>query len=126
MTDDLRELDALLLRGVRVHAHHGVYDFERTDGQPFVIDATVWLDTSSAADSDDLSHTVHYGDLATELAAAAEGDPVDLIETLAERLAAVVLAHSAVRAVEITVHKPEAPIPVPFDDVAIRILRRRR
>ncbi|MCU1475891.1 MAG: folB [Subtercola sp.] len=120
-----REPDSLTLTGLRVLAHHGVFDFERRDGQPFVIDLTVWLDTSSAAEADDLGQTLHYGELAVEVADAATKDPVDLIETLAERVAQVVLAHDVAQTVRVTVHKPEAPITVPFTDVSITITRSR-
>jgi dihydroneopterin aldolase len=119
------EPDSLTLTGLRVLAHHGVFDFERRDGQPFLIDLTVWLDTSNAAAADDLGQTIHYGELAVEVAEAASTDPVDLIETLAERVAQVVLAHPAAQTVRVTVHKPEAPITVPFTDVSITITRSR-
>lgn len=117
--------DAIILTGLRVRAHHGVFDFERENGQDFVVDVTAHLDLARSAATDDLAQTVHYGELAEEVAAAVGRDPVDLIETVAERVAAVVLAHPPVQSVEVTVHKPDAPISVPFGDVAVRILRRR-
>ncbi|WP_431278301.1 dihydroneopterin aldolase [Leifsonia poae] len=118
--------DSIILTGLRVRANHGVYDFERENGQDFVIDVTAWLDLSTPAASDDVEATVHYGELALEVTDAVRRDPVDLIETVAERIAGVVLAHTPVTAVEVTVHKPDAPIEVPFEDVAVRILRERR
>jgi dihydroneopterin aldolase len=120
-----RPTDSIVLTGLRVRARHGVFDFERADGQDFVVDVTAWLDLSAAAAGDDLGATVHYGELAEEVVAAVERDPVDLIETVAERVAATVLAHEPVDAVEVTVHKPQAPIGVPFGDVAVRIVRSR-
>jgi dihydroneopterin aldolase len=117
--------DSIILTGLRVRANHGVYDFERENGQDFVVDVTAWLDLAGAASSDDVASTVHYGELADEVADAVRRDPVDLIETVAERIAGVVLAHTAVTATEVTVHKPQAPIEVPFADVAVRILRER-
>ena len=120
-----RPADAIILSGLRVRAHHGVYDFEREAGQDFVVDVTAWLDLSPASTGDDLAATVHYGELAEEVHAAVERDPVDLIETVAERVAGVVLAHPPVHSVEVTVHKPGAPISVPFGDVAVRIVRGR-
>lgn len=117
--------DRIILTGLRVQAHHGVYEHERRDGQPFVIDVVAHLDLARAAGSDDVGDTVHYGELAVAVVEAVERDPVDLIETVAERVAAVVLAHRAVARVEVTVHKPEAPIPVPFADVAVAIERSR-
>ncbi|MGO4301260.1 dihydroneopterin aldolase [Leifsonia sp. RAF41] len=120
-----RPTDSIVLTGLRVRANHGVFDFERAEGQDFVVDVTAWLDLSRAAAGDDLAATVHYGELAEEVVAAVERDPVDLIETVAERVAATVLAHEPVDAVEVTVHKPQAPISVPFSDVAVRITRGR-
>ena len=83
--------DSIILTGLRVNAHHGVYEFEKEKGQDFVIDVTVWLDLARVGD--DVSQTIHYGELAVEVTEAATRDPVDLIETVAERIAAVVLAH---------------------------------
>lgn len=120
-----RPTDSIVLTGLRVRANHGVFDFERAEGQDFVVDVTAWVDLSTAAAGDDLGATVHYGELAEEVVAAVERDPVDLIETVAERIAATVLAHEPVDAVEVTVHKPQAPISVPFGDVAVRITRSR-
>ncbi|MFD4421867.1 dihydroneopterin aldolase [Agromyces sp. NPDC058484] len=117
--------DRITLTGVRVRAHHGVFGFERAEGQEFVIDVSVAVDLAAAASADDLDRTVHYGELAEAVAAAVRRDPVDLIETVAERVAAVALGYPAVEEVEVTVHKPEAPISVPFTDVAVTIVRGR-
>jgi dihydroneopterin aldolase len=117
--------DRLSLRGLRARAFHGVLEHERLDGQDFVVDVELGLDTRPAAARDDLSATVHYGELAERLHAALVSDPVDLIETLAQRLADVCLAEEPVSWVEVTVHKPEAPIPVAFDDVSLTIHRSR-
>ncbi|WP_374946481.1 dihydroneopterin aldolase [Agreia sp.] len=124
-TVSIDELDTLTLIGLEVFAHHGVFDFERADGQLFLLDLTVWLDTVGAAAGDDLSQTLHYGELAAEVAEAAAAEPVDLIETLAERIASLVLAHPVAQRVSVTVHKPDAPIAVPFADVSITIIRPR-
>ena len=125
MDDVARTRDRITLTGVRVRAHHGVFDFEREQGQEFVIDVSVAVDLAAAASVDDLDRTVHYGELAEAVAAAVRRDPVDLIETVAERVAAVALGYPAVEEVEVTVHKPEAPITVPFSDVAVTIVRAR-
>ena len=117
--------DRLAVRGLTIHAHHGVFDFERRDGQDFVIDLTLGMDTRPAATSDDLQDTVDYGTLVDEVRSAVENDPVDLIETLAQRIADTCLQHAAVEDVEVTVHKPHAPIQVTFDDVALTINRSR-
>ena len=125
MDDVARTRDRITLTGVRVRAHHGVFDFEREQGQEFVIDVSVAVDLAAAASGDDLDRTVHYGELAEAVVAAVERDPVDLIETVAERVAAVALGYPAVEEVEVTVHKPEAPIAVPFADVAVTVVRGR-
>jgi dihydroneopterin aldolase len=117
--------DTIRLVGVRARGHHGVFDHERADGQDFVVDVAVEIEPGSAAAGDDLDRTVHYGVLAEQVVAEVERDPVDLIETLAERIAAVVLEHPAALATEVTVHKPQAPITVPFADVSITVRRER-
>lgn len=118
--------DRIELRGLRAHGFHGVLDDERRQGQVFVVDATVELDTTAAAAADDLARTIDYAGLAQRLVAVVEGDPVDLIETLAARLVAVCLDDERVTAAEVTVHKPQAPVGVPFEDVAVTIRRERR
>jgi len=119
------ELDEIKLTGLRAQAHHGVFEHERRDGQVFILDVTVRLPIGPAAAGDDLAATVHYGELAEQVVAAVESDPVDLIETVAERIAAVALSFPAAHEVVVTVHKPSAPITVPFDDVSVTITRRR-
>lgn len=125
MSDRIAASDRIALRGLRAFAHHGVLESERREGQEFGVDVVLELDLSAAAASDDLIRTVDYGALADRLVAALTADPVDLIETVAERLAAVVLAEPLVDAVEIELHKPHAPISWPFDDVSVRIRRER-
>lgn len=115
--------DLIRLTGLEVRAHHGVFAFEREQGQRFLIDAEVSVDLGAAARSDELARTVHYGELAEAISAAVERDPVDLIETVAERAAAVALDFDGVRAVRLTVHKPEAPIDLPFGDVSVTVVR---
>jgi dihydroneopterin aldolase len=117
--------DRITLTGLRVRGHHGVYDFERRDGQDFVVDVVLELALGKAAASDDVADTVHYGELADRLVAIVAGDPVNLIETLAERLAAVCLADARVDAATVTVHKPQAPIAHAFADVAVTVRRQR-
>ncbi|GIH23740.1 dihydroneopterin aldolase [Acrocarpospora phusangensis] len=118
-------MDSVALRGVRARGRHGCLPAERELGQEFVVDATLFLDTAPAAASDDLSKTVDYGALAGELAAIVSGEPVNLIETLADRLAQACLRHDLVESAEIRVHKPAAPIPVPFADVVVTVRRSR-
>lgn len=121
----MNPMDEITLTGLRASAFHGVLEQERRTGQVFLIDVTVYLPLKDAAVTDDLEQTIHYGDLAEQIVAAVEGDPVDLIETVAERVAAVVLAHELAVATRVTVHKPSAPISVPFDDVSVTITRGR-
>jgi 7,8-dihydroneopterin aldolase/epimerase/oxygenase len=118
--------DRIALRGLTGHAFHGVYETERRQGQTFRVDAVLELDTGPAAAGDDLRRTVDYAELARALHGVLTGEPVDLLETLAQRLADVCLAGGPVDAVEITVHKPEADLGVPFDDVTVTIRRERR
>jgi len=118
--------DRITLTGLRVFGRHGVYEQEKLDGQDFLVDATVWLDLDRAAATDDLAHTVHYGELAQRITSIVGGEPVDLIETVATRVAEDVMADARVHAVEVTIHKPSAPIPLAFADVAVTIRRSRR
>lgn len=118
--------DRIELTGLRVRGHHGVFAHERRDGQDFVVDVTVWMDLAPAAASDDLADTLHYGELAQRAAAIVGGEPCDLIETVAGRIAGAVLDDERVQAVEVTLHKPQAPIPLEFADVAVVARRSRR
>lgn len=117
--------DRIELRGLRVRGHHGVFDHERRDGQDFVVDVTVWMDLAPAAASDDVTDTLHYGELAEAAAAIVAGKPYNLIETVAARIADGVMADARVIATEVTLHKPQAPIPLDFADVAV-VARRSR
>ena len=118
--------DRIELRGLRVRGHHGVFDHERRDGQDFVIDITVWLDLDVAAASDDLADTLDYGDLAQRAADIVAGPPRQLIETVAGEIADGVMVDERVHATEVVVHKPGAPIPLEFADVAVVARRSRR
>ena len=115
----------ITLTGLRAHGRHGVYDFEREAGQDFVVDVVLELDLDKPAATDDVADTVHYGELAENLVTVIGGEPVNLIETLADRLLAVCLADHRVEAAEVTVHKPQAPIPHDFADVAVTLRRSR-
>jgi 7,8-dihydroneopterin aldolase/epimerase/oxygenase len=117
--------DHITLTGLRVRGFHGVFDFERREGQDFVVDVQLELDLAPAAASDDVTDTVHYGELAGALAKVVAGEPVNLIETLADRLAGVCLLDPRVAAATVTVHKPGAPIPLEFADVAVTVRRAR-
>src|SRR4051812_10061909 len=120
-----RMTDRIALSGLRARGRHGCLPAERELGQEFIIDVALGLDIRPAAAGDDLLRTVDYGALADRLVSVVEGEPVNLIETLAERLAARCLDVAQVESVEITVHKPNAPVPHPFTDVAVTIHRSR-
>lgn len=119
-------LDEIVLTGLTVFGRHGVYDHERENGQEFTIDLRLRMPLSDAAASDDVADTVHYGELAEKVAEVVAGEPVNLIETLAERIADVALADPRVLAVTVTVHKPHAPISLTFSDVAVTVHRARQ
>lgn len=116
-------MDEIALTGLRVRGFHGVLPSERAEGQDFLVDAALSVDTRAAAASDALADTVDYGALAGRLAEVVGGEPVDLIETLASRLAAVCLEDPRVVSVRLTVHKPSAPVGLPFGDVAVTVVR---
>jgi dihydroneopterin aldolase len=117
--------DELAVTGIECFGHHGVFDHERRDGQVFLVDLTLGLDTRTAAATDDLQDTVDYGSLVGRVKTAVESEPVALIETLARRISDVVLSEHRVQWVRVTVHKPDAPIEATFDDVTLTILQRR-
>lgn len=115
--------DRICLRGLRVRGHHGVLPEERRDGQEFVVDVELSVDTRAAASSDDLADTADYGALAQRIAQVVGGEPVNLIETLAARVADLCVRHPSVISARVTVHKPHAPVPLPFDDISVTVER---
>ena len=117
--------DELAVTGIECFAHHGVFDFEKREGQTFVVDLVLGLDTRAAAASDHLDDTVNYGSLALDVKAAVERDPVDLIETVVQRIADVCLKDGRVQWTRVTLHKPDAPIDATYSDVALTITRTR-
>jgi dihydroneopterin aldolase len=119
------DLDTVELSGITATGYHGVFEHERRDGQPFVVDLVLHLDLQPAGTSDDLARTAHYGEVAELVHGIIAGTPFDLVETLAETIAAAVLETFAVLAVDVTVHKPKAPIAVPFGDVSVTLRRSR-
>ena len=120
-----RPTDQLAVTGIECFAHHGVFDFEKRDGQIFVVDLVLGFDTRPAAASDDLVDTVNYGSLALDVKAAVESDPVDLVETVVQRIADVCLLDTRVEWARVTLHKPDAPIDATYSDVALTITRTR-
>jgi 7,8-dihydroneopterin aldolase/epimerase/oxygenase len=118
--------DRIELHGLTVRGQHGVFDHERADGQDFVVDITVWIDLVDAAANDELADSYDYGVLAQRAAAIIAGPARNLIETVAAEIAEDVMRDQRVHAVEVTVHKPQAPIPQTFGDVAVVVRRSRR
>lgn len=118
--------DRITLTGIRARAHHGVLVHERELGQPFSADVVVELDLSRAGVSDDLADTVDYGAIAATVRDRLAGPPHALVEAVAADIASAVLAQDQrVEAVEVTVHKPHAPVPADLDDLAVTIRRER-
>jgi dihydroneopterin aldolase len=117
--------DRISLRGLRAWGHHGVFDFEQDRGQEFIVDVELGVDTAPAAVSDGLADTVDYGRVAADVYAIVTRERYALLETLANRVAERCLAHPHVETVTVTVHKPGAPMPVPFDDVTVTVSRPR-
>ena len=118
-------LDVIKILGLTATGRHGVYAFERREGQQFTVDVIMYVDTRGAARGDDLSQTVDYSEVAADVNAVLAGPPVFLIETLAQKVAEVVLKYEAVQIVQVVVHKPHAPMDLEFSDVSMTITRAR-
>ncbi len=115
--------DRLVLTGITGFGHHGLFAFERTQGQQFLVDLVCTVDLSQAASTDDIADTIDYSGLASAVVADIEREPLNLIEALAERIARTCLRVPRVQTVEVTVHKPQAPLPVRVGDVAVSLTR---
>jgi 7,8-dihydroneopterin aldolase/epimerase/oxygenase len=118
--------DRITVTGLKVRGHHGVYEHEKRDGQDFLVDITVWIDLADAAAQDDLAQTLDYGELAERAAAVVAGPSRNLVETVAAEIADGIMLDERAYAVEVTIHKPSAPISLPFTDVAVTMRRSRR
>ena len=117
--------DRIVLQGISARGFHGVLDFEKIDGQEFVVDVTLDVDLRRAGRSDLLAHTVNYAEVAADIVSLIVGPSLDLIESLAEKIASLALSRPLVQSVEVTVHKPQAPVGVPFGDVQVTLVRQR-
>lgn len=120
---DYSRTDRITLTGVGSVGYHGVLDSEKQTGQPFFVDITMFTDFTQATATDNVAHTVNYAEVAEVIREIVTGESLDLIETLAERIATAVLEKFPLLAVELTVHKPKAPIEVTFADVTVTIFR---
>lgn len=125
MNNAFQARDTITVTGIKATGYHGVFEHEKRDGQEFRVDLTLHTSTHLAAASDDLRDTIDYGTLAQAVVEEIEAGPYDLIEKLAGVIAERVLSEFAPTAVTVSVHKPQAPIPVPFDDVVVTIHRER-
>lgn len=125
MSDWDHGLDTIRIGGVRGYGYHGVLPAERELGQEFVVDVVLGIKTHRAASTDELANTVDYSEVATRVHGHITGEPIALVETLAVRIAEDILTDLAVQQVVVTVHKPQAPVSVPFDDISVRVTRRR-
>lgn len=117
--------DSIRITGLELFGHHGVFDFEKHDGQRFLIDLTVWLETDRARSTDSLSDTLDYSELVNKVAEVVQGEPVDLIETLASRVLDVVWGFDQAHSAEVTIHKPDAPVEFPVADISVTMKRER-
>lgn len=118
-------MDSITITGLSVHGYHGVYPEERETGQTFVVDLTLDVDISRAAETDEVAHTVDYSVVVDQVVSIVQGEPVNLLETLAESIAHAILQRPQVHHVQVTVHKPNAPLAHPVSDVQVRISRSR-
>lgn len=118
--------DVIRLMGISAVGHHGVFEAEKREGQPFAVDVVLHMDVAEAAATDDLTKTVNYAEVADLVAGFIMGEPFDLIETLADRIAGTILQTQPLAdAVEVSVHKPQAPLPHEFHDVQVTVVRDR-
>ena len=124
-TDAPEQLDRIELRGLRAYGYHGCFDYERRDGQEFLVDLTVWTDFAAAATTDDLANTIDYGALAERAVQIIQGPPRNLIEKVVAEIADDVMTDPRIQSVEVVVHKPSAPIPHTFADVRVVTSRQR-
>lgn len=117
-------MDQIRIKGLEIFAHHGVYPEEKEKGQHFFLDAVLYTDTRRAGLSDELTLSTDYGEVCRLMNEVMCAQTYDLIERAAEQTAQeVLLAFPLIRRLELELHKPEAPIPLPFGDVSVRIER---
>ena len=116
--------DRISLRGIKGFGYHGVFEHEAKNGQDFFVDLEITLDLSKASRTDELADTIDYGALTDLVAAEIAGERVPLIERLAGRIADRIKAqHPEIDWIEVTVHKPKAPVSSEVADISVTITR---
>ncbi|HJC56701.1 MAG TPA: 2-amino-4-hydroxy-6-hydroxymethyldihydropteridine diphosphokinase [Candidatus Eisenbergiella intestinipullorum] len=117
-------MDQIRIRGLRIYAGHGVYEEEKKLGQAFYVDAVLDTDLRAAGEKDELGLSTDYGAVCGKIAEVMTGQSFSLIEAAAEKTAReILLSFPTVEGVELVLHKPQAPIPMSFEDVSVRIHR---
>jgi len=115
--------DLITIEGIKAFGYHGVFPEERREGQTFIVDVEIHMSLGHAVQSDDVAHTVDYGVVSSRVAEIIQGEPANLVETVCDRILTMVLSLERVEAARVTVHKPQAPIQVPFSDVSVTMHR---
>ena len=119
-------MDLIQISRIQGFGRHGVFEHERITGQDFFVDVKMYLDLNRASRSDELSDTIDYGLISTRVVAEIEGEPVNLIERLAGRIAEKLLSEFAtIEKIEVCVHKPSAPIDQIVSDISVTLERSR-
>jgi dihydroneopterin aldolase len=111
--------DVIRIEGIEAFGYHGVFPEEKREGQTFVVDVDIETSFDEAVAHDDVAYTVDYGVVAERVAEIIQGEPADLIETVCDRIVTMVLSLERVKATRVTIHKPQAPIAVPFAGVSV-------
>lgn len=117
--------DYIDLLGIKAHGFHGVFEEEKSKGQEFIVDVRLYLSLRSASESDNVLDTVNYAEVASKIETVIQGPSLNLIETLADRIATKCLEFEIVDSVRVKVHKPFAPVVTPIQDIAVCIYRDR-
>ena len=119
-------MDEIHIDNLKIFAHHGVYDFENEKGQNFFVSAVLYTDLSLAARLDDIEISTNYGEVCKLIETVMTENTFNLIECAAQTVAIEILKKfSLVKAVDVEVKKPEAPIQAVFECVSVKIHRGR-
>ena len=117
--------DHIIIKGIGGFGYHGVFDHERKNGQNFSIDLDIELKNKKAGKSDSIDDAVDYSKVSNLAHRILVGEPVNLIERVAELIAKAILVEFPAKSVEVVVHKANAPVGLPVSDIAVRIKRSR-